>query len=1380
MTGRSAWTGEPYSKEIVVHAPWSFSVGLALATVLSALLSASSAQAAAFDPASMRNRAAALLDTGEDERAIGIFRDLVKRLPTSVTDHVNLGIALLTHNDLPGAEAELRKALETQPKDLRALYNLGILLKRRGKNDEAAQTLAVVSLSPEGKKDASVQYNLGIVYKRLRRGEEALRALRAATSLRPEHASAHFQIYNELIQRGDKAEAAKELELFKLLQKATPDFQRMEAYLERGRFTEIAAPGPRLAGSEGSEGANPPSGPSGLDEANAGITAEPAWIRFERKAAKPGSSSEGSAPKALPDGGLRAGALADFDGNGKLDLASPALGGKLSIFPGAGAGSPPPSSAALDLPPQADQGLALAAGDLDNDGDFDLFVSAAGGAKLYLNDGKGRFTDAAKGSGLEAATGATRAVFVDVDRDGDLDLVLGGTGAGRPGPRLFLSASIDSSAGGSKGAAEGSGAKGGPPAAKAKAAPRPPRFLPAGEEAHLPPRGAALAFSDLGGRDDPDLAFASRDGTISIARNLRAGRFVSSPVTAGPSTSGGAGSEGGARADDASGGRAGGSESVTREDVEIRMGDLDGDARNDAVVLAGGGLVASWNDGEGTLGLPGPLAPGQPAACSGLVLLDADGDGDVDVVTTASAKLVVYRNEGARKFTQLTDAAPALPAGAATLFAGDLDGDGAPDLVLLAPAEERPIALLNRTKSANRFLKVDLTGTKSNRTAVGAKVQVSAGRLVVTREYDGTPLSIGIGPRGRADAVRVVWPTGVTQDVIDAASGPCRLEEKREFAGSCPFLYAWDGDRFRFIGEALSGAPIGFLRPDGTIERPHPVEHLRLPPGLPAPRTDGPGRLSLRMTEEMREMTALDRVRLVAVDHPAELEVYSNERLTEADPEPFQFLAIESLEAPSAAAEVRLGQLRQREAAGARTPGTERIHSNERGTYAAGHTGPATPGAERARVGVGNVEGSKGDETFVPKEHEAADADRGLVNRLSRLDGLAAERFETLGPRLEGLAEPHALVLEFGSGGGGEHSGRAAQESSSLAVARNAGKDRSDAGDRKEGSSGGSALKGGAVGGAVERGAEQQTARLALVLDGWVSWTTSDVSRALLQARLARGEGGDRHEVRPVNRELAAEPGETAGVPAGTGPHASRTVQKDAASEPSGRGSVPTDELSPADGGPSEQSEFRSIRRGSDSRPSFAGVMLPETPEPWGPALEVRTTGDLAFEPDLGLPIGPTMVAPLPGDIQGGPLEVRIGSNLAVYYDRIRLGRVVEAPLTVRELAPVAAELRWRGVAASRRSADAEPPLPDYDDLSPGGPFPRLHEETTPQGDVLPLLGEADGRFVVFGNGDEVALEFDRRGLPEPAAGFTRTWFLVSTGFARDGDPNTEPLPWGN
>ena len=52
-----------------------------------------------------------------------------------------------------------------------------------------------------------------------------------------------------------------------------------------------------------------------------------------------------------------------------------------------------------------------------------------------------------------------------------------------------------------------------------------------------------------------------------------------------------------------------------------------------------------------------------------------------------------------------------------------------------------------------------------------------------------------------------------------------------------------------------------------------------------------------------------------------------------------------------------------------------------------------------------------------------------------------------------------------------------------------------------------------------------------------------------------------------------------------------------------------------------------------------------------------------------------------------------------------------------------------------------------------------------------------DGLYLVQSRTE--VLEFDASRLAPPAPGHEQTWFLVSTGYARDGDPNTEPLPWG-
>ena len=72
-----------------------------------------------------------------------------------------------------------------------------------------------------------------------------------------------------------------------------------------------------------------------------------------------------------------------------------------------------------------DFGMGVAAGDYDNDGYVDLYVTNYGHNVLYHNNGNGTFTDVTKTAGVESSGWSTSAAFIDYDRDGLLDLVVG-------------------------------------------------------------------------------------------------------------------------------------------------------------------------------------------------------------------------------------------------------------------------------------------------------------------------------------------------------------------------------------------------------------------------------------------------------------------------------------------------------------------------------------------------------------------------------------------------------------------------------------------------------------------------------------------------------------------------------------------------------------------------------------------------------------------------------------------------------------------------------------------------------------------------------------------------------------------------------------------
>jgi hypothetical protein len=173
---------------------------------------------------------------------------------------------------------------------------------------------------------------------------------------------------------------------------------------------------------------------------------------------------------------------------------------------------------------------------------------------------------------------------------------------------------------------------------------------------------------------------------------------------------------------------------------------------------------------------------------------------------------------------------------------------------------------------------------------------------------------------------------------------------------------------------------------------------------------------------------------------------------------------------------------------------------------------------------------------------------------------------------------------------------------------------------------------------------------------------------------------------------------------------------------------------------------------------------------------------------DMGLPAGKpkTIAVDLTGKFLSASREVRIVTNMCIYWDEIFLSEEAGAPearLTDAELGT--ASLRFRGfsrpvIHPERR----QPETFDYSIVSPvsmWNPTPGLY---TRYGDVRGLLKEIDDRMVILGSGDEVRLRFDGRDLPPLPRGWRRDFLLRVDGWSKDGDLNTaysqtvEPLPF--
>jgi tetratricopeptide (TPR) repeat protein/SAM-dependent methyltransferase len=171
-------------------------------------------QAVGIDPKNSQahyNLGLAMRAEGKELKALASFRRAIAVEPRNFEAHNAIAGILLTAPDQLGtAEAHIRHALENNPKYTPALNNLALLLKARGRPEEALkEARAAVSLAP---RHASMQVTLGAILLELGETEEAEKILREAVALAPEDSTAHVNLGAALNYVGMRAEAEAEFE----------------------------------------------------------------------------------------------------------------------------------------------------------------------------------------------------------------------------------------------------------------------------------------------------------------------------------------------------------------------------------------------------------------------------------------------------------------------------------------------------------------------------------------------------------------------------------------------------------------------------------------------------------------------------------------------------------------------------------------------------------------------------------------------------------------------------------------------------------------------------------------------------------------------------------------------------------------------------------------------------------------------------------------------------------------------------------------------------------------------------------------------------------------------------------------------------------------
>ena len=310
----------------------------------------------------------------------------------------------------------------------------------------------------------------------------------------------------------------------------------------------------------------------------------------------------------------------------------------------------------------------------------------------------------------------------------------------------------------------------------------------------------------------------------------------------------------------------------------MAAGDLNNDLRFDVVLAAGDKIVCIFNEIKER-----QIIPVGEMQIRELRLVDYDNDGWLDIVAGGNG-IRVWRNLGASGFKEVALGLDKIGS-VASFRAFDFDGDCDSDLIVALEGGGLR-CYRNDGGNANAQLKPQLIGTKSNASGLGIRVDVAASGLRITRRVQELPVEIGVGRHQQIDSVTAHW-LDVNLNYTDVKVD-CRMllamDELAIPTGSCPYLYAWDGKRFRFVTDMLGAAPAGLPISETRFIDADPDEYVWIGDESMFPPRDG--NHVLQITEELREVLYLDQAKLVVVDHPPDTEVYTTGKLLPGPPFP--------------------------------------------------------------------------------------------------------------------------------------------------------------------------------------------------------------------------------------------------------------------------------------------------------------------------------------------------------------------------------------------------------------------------------------------------------------------------------------------------------------
>jgi tetratricopeptide (TPR) repeat protein len=799
------------------------------------------------EAARLNNLGAAYMNQQLFEKGLKSFQQAAELDPKLTIARLNEGIALLNLQKIDEAKAALEAALKQDPKNPNAWYNLGLLAKNTGDAQAAIDAFHhVVELDAN---DADTWYFLGTAYVQAKQFPQAIDAFQHALQLNPLHASAEFGLSRAYQQSTDIDHAREHLKKFQYITQNKLGAPVSLAYGEQGQYSRAV------------------EAPSVVLKAPAQIK-----VRFVDVTAEAGIVSNVVGTEKFLGGAC----FLDYDGDGQPDLFLAENGpeGGLGLYHNLGKGKFEDVTRKAGLDPRL-HAISCTVGDYDNDGAPDLALIVGGQVRLLHNEKNGTFKDVTEAAGIKGSKFSIGSTFIDYDHDGDLDLYVEEDTPSLRVDRIASEAPLkgdrdeqpqadailhdDGLPGNRMWRNNGNGT-----------------FTDVTDATGLSSAAGSSAAIGTDYNNDRaiDIVATGSHGSAAIFRNPREGAFSGHRLSP---------------------------EFKSRRTLGVAALDFNHDGWMDlAFTQRGAPGLTLWRNNHGISFDQVKLPATNWVRAYGVAAIDYDDDGWVDLVAVGETKdgkgeIRLFRNLGADGFKDVTadvglDKIQLKEPRA--IITGDYDGDGATDL-LITQNHGPAVLLRNEGGNQNHWLRLSLKGLADNKSAIGTKVEVFAGgnrqkfEIAGSNGYLGqnsTDIVVGLGDAKEADIVRMLWPTGVLQDEINVAGDRQQnFTEMDRRGSSCPTLFVWNGERYELVADMLGAGVVGHWVGPGQRDVPRPVEYVKIDRNAIREKD---GALSFRFMEPLEEAVYLDQARLLAVDHPADLDVYPNEYFASNPPYP--------------------------------------------------------------------------------------------------------------------------------------------------------------------------------------------------------------------------------------------------------------------------------------------------------------------------------------------------------------------------------------------------------------------------------------------------------------------------------------------------------------